>query len=231
MIDGPRYCVVNVDDFGISEGVNHGVVDAHRASVVTSASLMVNMRHTAHAVALAQANPDLSVGLHVNFTNETGPPIVDLDDVAACRIQLAGQIDCFESLLGRKPTHLDSHHHVHRRAALNRVFAEAANELGVPLRDDPPVRFFGSFYGAWDGESHPEQISVEMLEQMLATFGPGITEFATHVGYVDPSFQSDYRNEREIELRTLLDPRVPQLFDSLSIRRVAFSDLHRLGLR
>ena len=36
-----RYLIVNADDFGLSEGVNRGIVRAHEGGIVTSASLMV----------------------------------------------------------------------------------------------------------------------------------------------------------------------------------------------
>ncbi|TGU42153.1 ChbG/HpnK family deacetylase, partial [Mesorhizobium sp. M00.F.Ca.ET.186.01.1.1] len=35
--------IVNADDFGYSKGVNLGIIEAHRAGVVTSTTTMVNM--------------------------------------------------------------------------------------------------------------------------------------------------------------------------------------------
>ena len=39
-----RTLIVNADDFGLSPGVNDGVLQAHVAGIVTSASLMVRRR-------------------------------------------------------------------------------------------------------------------------------------------------------------------------------------------
>ena len=36
-----RYLIVNADDFGLSHGVNRGVMQAHTAGILTSTSLMV----------------------------------------------------------------------------------------------------------------------------------------------------------------------------------------------
>jgi hopanoid biosynthesis associated protein HpnK len=65
-IQSPRIpLIINGDDFGYSEAVNRAILQAHRAGVLTSASLMVNERATEHAIALAKAHPTLAVGLHL----------------------------------------------------------------------------------------------------------------------------------------------------------------------
>ena len=60
-----RRLVVNADDFGGSRSVNEAVIRAHREGILTTASLMVNGSAAAEAIALAQANPRLGVGLHL----------------------------------------------------------------------------------------------------------------------------------------------------------------------
>ena len=53
-------------------------------------------------------------------------------------------------LLGRMPTHVDSHRHAHREKKLMPLFQELVEALGEPLRDDGRVRFVGSFYSLWE---------------------------------------------------------------------------------
>src|SRR5262245_24357839 len=61
-----RYLIVNADDYGLSPGLNAGVLAAHREGLVTSTSLMANQPWAAEAVAAA---PDtLGLGLHLNLT-------------------------------------------------------------------------------------------------------------------------------------------------------------------
>jgi chitin disaccharide deacetylase len=60
-----RRLIISADDFGMSPGVNAGVIAAHRDGVLTDASLMVNAAACAEAVELARATPSLSVGLHL----------------------------------------------------------------------------------------------------------------------------------------------------------------------
>ena len=109
-----RRLIVNADDFGASDGVNRGIVRAFEHGVVTSTSLMVRMPAAEVAAELARERPELSVGLHVDFTGEGTPAPADIDDIAACAVEMRAQLERFEDLVGRPPTHIDSHHHVHR---------------------------------------------------------------------------------------------------------------------
>ena len=220
-----KYCIVNGDDFGASRGINRGILEAHESGILTSTSLMVNMPAAVEAAELARRTPRLSVGIHLNLTNE-GEPVVDLEDVAACRAELSRQIERFVALVGAPPTHLDTHHNIHRRANLEHCFVEVAAKHGLPLREHSPVRYFSSFYGQWDGETHLEQISPEMLMRMLETeVGEGFTELSCHPGYVDPDFVSCYAIEREAEVRTLCDPAVRAHLETLGIQLIGFRDL------
>jgi chitin disaccharide deacetylase len=225
-----RYLIVNGDDFGASRGVNRGILEAHRRGILTSASLMVNMPGSEEAAHLAREAPELSVGVHVNFTNEGGEPVVDLEDVPACRAELGRQLERFRELLGRAPTHLDSHHNVHRRPGLRPLFVEAARCHALPLREHSPARYFSSFYGQWGGETHLEQVGPDTLQRILRSeIGDGVTELACHPGYVDPDFASVYSVEREAELRTLCDPTVRGLLGELGLRLIGFAELARVA--
>lgn len=62
-----RRLVVNADDFGHSASINEAVVRAHQEGILTTASLMVSHAACAEAVALAEKNPTLGVGLHLTL--------------------------------------------------------------------------------------------------------------------------------------------------------------------
>ena len=51
-----RELIVNADDFGLSEGVNRGIAEAHEHGIVTSASLMVRGASAPAAAAYADAH-------------------------------------------------------------------------------------------------------------------------------------------------------------------------------
>jgi predicted glycoside hydrolase/deacetylase ChbG (UPF0249 family) len=191
---------------------------------------MVNMPGAAEAAWLSRSAPDLGIGLHVNFTNESEGPVVDLADADACRLELERQFDQFVALMGRLPTHIDSHHHVHRRPRLLPLFLDLAARCGRPLREHSPVKYFKRFYAQWDGETHPEWIGTENLIRLLAAgLGAGFTELGCHPGYVDPEFQSIYNSERGVELHTLCDPMLREWLAGSHVTLVNFGDVARLA--
>ncbi len=221
-----KFLIVNADDFGYGAAVNAGIAETIDDGVVTSAGLMVNTPGTAEAVSMARARPQVSLGLHVNFTNEA-ERLVEFDDPPICRAALREQFDRFCDLVGRKPTHLDSHQHIHRRRPCNPSFVELSEEHGLPLRDQPPVTFKGGFYGQWDyGVSNPDKVSYEALERILRhELARGVYELACHPGRFDAAAQYGYHCERELELRTLTDPRTRRLLEELGLRSLSYYQL------
>jgi predicted glycoside hydrolase/deacetylase ChbG (UPF0249 family) len=212
--------IVTADDFGISRGVNRGIVEAHRAGILTSTSLMVHRPASVEAAALGRACPALSVGLHVEL---------DPDGTADIPAELERQLGRFTELVGAPPTHVDSHHDVHRRPGVLPHVRVWAERIGVPVRGYSRVHQLSKFYGQWGGETHLEQISVDGLLRLLdSELGPGVTELTCHAGYVDEGLASSYAVEREAEVRTLCDPRVRQALVERGIRLAGFRDLPAL---
>src|SRR5215469_7018303 len=136
-----KYLIVNGDDFGASHGINRGIIEAHRQGIVTSTSLLVTMPWSEEAARLARAVPDLSVGLHVHFHSGGRELILERPDADSWRVELHRQCRRFEELMGCPPTHLDSHHNVHRDPRLLPHFLGVARQYGVPLREHCPVRY------------------------------------------------------------------------------------------
>lgn len=227
-----RYLIVNGDDFGASQGINRGIIEAHRRGILTSTSLLVTQPWSEEAAHLSRAVPDVSVGLHVHFQKESREPGARQSDADSWRAELDRQCHRFEELMGRSPTHLDSHHNVHRDPRLLPHFLSVARQYGVPLREHSPVRYLSQFYGQWGGQTHLEQISVDSLVHLLKTaIQKGVTELSCHPGYVDPEFSSAYSTERETELQTLCAPGIRTVLAELQIQLIAFRDPGCLALR
>jgi predicted glycoside hydrolase/deacetylase ChbG (UPF0249 family) len=214
---GVRNLIVNADDFGASEGVNRGILECHVGGVVTSASLMVDGSAAAEAAAAARDHPALSVGLHF---------VADGGDVVDA---LARQLDSFERLVGRPPTHVDSHHHFHRNDDVFPRFCALLEPLGVPVRGDGRVACIGGFYAQWEeGVTDLEYVSVGSFERLLREeVRAGWTELACHPGYRSAGFRSSYLTEREAEVRTLTDARVQEAITELGIELANYADFGR----
>ncbi len=149
--------MVTADDFGFSHGVNQAILRAHRDGIVTSTSLMVTGDAAAEAVAIARANPDLAVGLHLVVVSgraalapEEIPALVDARGLfrggpvgiglryqlsRAARTQLRREIR--EQLVRFRETglplaHVDGHLHMHLHPAVLSCLVEVSEEFGIP---------------------------------------------------------------------------------------------------
>jgi predicted glycoside hydrolase/deacetylase ChbG (UPF0249 family) len=211
-----RCLIVNGDDFGASRGINRGIVEAHRDGILTSASLLVNRPASAEAAALGRQHPGLSLGLHLEL---------DPDDPERAAAECERQLARFLELAGEPPTHVDSHHNTHHDPRVLPHVLAGAERAGVPVRGHCGVRHLGKFYGQWGGRRHPERIGVDGFLGLLdAEVQQGVTELSCHPGYVEPGFRSSYVAEREVELRTLCDPRVRQAIGDWKIHLIGFRD-------
>ena len=229
---GKRTLIVNADDFGQSAGVNAGVIEAHERGIVTSASLMVHGPAVAEAAEYARSEGVLSVGLHLDLgqwtfargewrTDYERVPVSDRQQVEG---EMRDQLELFTDLVGREPTHLDSHQHVHLNEPAESVAGRAARKLGVVLRSrSRRVRHCGEFYGqTGKGEPYPEGISVERLVELIEALPAGITELACHPGRgIGPELV--YGAERERELAALCDPRARMAIERRGVALCSFA--------
>jgi predicted glycoside hydrolase/deacetylase ChbG (UPF0249 family) len=234
---GTRYLIVNADDFGQSPGVNRGIIQAHEHGIVTSASLMVRWPAAVEAAAYARSHARLGVGLHVDlgeWAHRDGAwapvyEVVPAGEPEAVASEVARQLAAFRVLIGRDPTHLDSHQHVHHSEPLRTILAELGRERAIPVRGlSQGVRYCGDFYGqTGKGERYPDGISVAHLVTVLASMPSGVTELACHPGS-GTDVDSMYRAERAREVDTLCHPQVRAAVVSSGIKLVSFADLSRI---
>lgn len=151
-----RRLIVSADDFGMSRGVNAGVVRAHRDGILTETSLMVNGTAAAEAVAVALRTPALGVGLHLVLVQGRPalpayavPGLVDgagmfaTQPVAAglryffarplraqLRREIAAQLDRFESA-GLPLSHVNGHLTLHAHPVVLDLLCALAPRYGV----------------------------------------------------------------------------------------------------
>ena len=225
-----RFLVVNADDLGLSAAVNDGILAAHAEGVVTSASLMVRQGAAPAAAGRAAEFPELAIGLHIDlgeWNYEAGEWTLayshcDLDDAAAVEAECRAQVERFRALLGRDPTHFDSHQHVHESEPAKGVTEALAAELGMPLRNRA-IRYEGGFYGqSGKGEPFPEGITPGRLIDLIRNLPPGWTEIGCHPA-AGPVPTSSYDAERQVELETLCDPAVRDALGEAGVELRSFA--------
>jgi predicted glycoside hydrolase/deacetylase ChbG (UPF0249 family) len=145
--------IVNADDFGFSDGVTRGIIEAHAAGTVTSTSMMANGLDWESAVRFARATRTLDVGVHLNLVQgrpllrvpsltdrRTGELLplgalarrtlarrIDRDELAA---ELRAQIERVRQA-GISVTHLDSHRHAHVLPGIFATVRRVAIEAGI----------------------------------------------------------------------------------------------------
>jgi hopanoid biosynthesis associated protein HpnK len=215
-----RKVIINADDFGLCKGVNEGIVKAHTEGVLTSATLMTNMPGAEEAAALARSLPTLGVGVHLNLTD--GRPLTKDSRVrllsnaagdfafnpynlcvlssfsAKTREALGGELEAqIQWVLARgiKPTHLDSHKHIHCFPVLFRIVCELAGRFGIAAIRQPLERQKFS-HDRW-----PRPDKKGMLRSRIIRFWAGFnahqnssyfktTEFLgiAHTGQINVSF-------------------------------------------
>jgi predicted glycoside hydrolase/deacetylase ChbG (UPF0249 family) len=247
-----RILVVNADDLGRTRGINAGVFEAHRRGLVTSATLMVGFAAAEDAARELADHPGLGVGLHVTLTGAVPtlpasrvPSLVGADgrfaprpegmgelDPSDVRAEIVHQLQRFERLVGRAPTHLDSHHHSHRHPVVRDVLIEVASERALPVRSSSADvqralraariattdHFVERFYG--------EETTLDVLFEILRGVAPGTTELMCHPGRVDDELRagSSYAVERERELAVLCHPAARALAAELGLRLARFGE-------
>ncbi len=170
--------VVNADDFGLTYGVNAGIIDALKRGILRSTTAMCNMPAIENAAMLAKANPDLGVGIHLVLT--AGRPLVaghktlvdengnflknavlmkksvDIEEVYT---EYVAQMERFIQLFGCKPTHIDGHHHTQALPQTVEASKRLAKTYGIEYirAVTPGVDFVYDFYA--------DQVSVSDLIQ------------------------------------------------------------------
>ncbi|MFY9551675.1 MAG: ChbG/HpnK family deacetylase, partial [Thermoanaerobaculia bacterium] len=149
------------------------------------------------------------------------------------RRELEAQIQIFQVLARKPPTHLDSHHHAALHPSVAPVFADVARDRSLRARASSeqerrrlraagvktPDRFYDCFYA--------EGVSFETIERILEDLPEGTSELMCHPGRPDAELQrsSTYVMERGWELDVLCDPKIREIASRSGIALRGFDAL------
>jgi chitin disaccharide deacetylase len=155
-----RKVVLCADDFGLSEAVSRGILElAARGRISATSAMTTCAAWPRTAPQLLELKGRVAVGLHLNLTagaplgamprfapggafpapNEVlrraltgGLPVEEIGD------EIARQLEAFEQALGRPPTFVDGHQHVHVLPGIRAALLHALQQgsyAGLWLRD------------------------------------------------------------------------------------------------
>lgn len=167
-----KMLIVNADDFGLHPEVNRAIIVGHSGGCVTSASIMPGGAAFADAVRLAADHPALGVGVHLTLVAELPvsdpaaiPTLVGADgrlashypafiarllrgavSLADVRTELTAQV-AKAVAAGIRPTHLDSHQHLHVLPGVADIVLDIAAAYHIPAIRIPgePFLFTGGY--------------------------------------------------------------------------------------
>jgi len=270
--------IVNADDYGRSANISRGIRDAHSRGIVTSTTCMMNMSTVVEDIKTALGEtPRLGLGVHLILT--AGSPLLPapqvstliqpngaflkLEELIARHAQLNGaearaewraQIEKFIATAGRKPSHLDAHHHcTYFTPALFQSMLELAREYDLPIRlpvareastnlTGLPAELQASMLeyaprlleqfrprrpDVFFASFYDERATREELFQILAGLSDGVFEIMSHPGYSDPELiaSSSYAVQRERELEILTSSAVLDEIKKRKIELISFGQL------
>lgn len=266
----PKRLIINSDDYGRSPDISRGIREAHLRGVVTSTTCMMNIPTTAEDIAIAlRETPRLGLGVHLVLT--MGKPISAAETVSSAtdekgnflkynpfvenlprlninevKAEWRVQIEAFIKAVGRKPTHIDSHHHSSFfTASLFRGMLELAKEYDCAIRFPFTNNVSGELQETFKEAAglmkefnprrpdvfivdfYDEQATQQELLRIINNVEAGSTEIMCHPGYVDEAFakESSYNIQREAELAVLTDPFIKQTIQANGIELITFVNL------
>ena len=187
-----RRLIINADDFGLTSGVNRGILQSHQQGVVTSTTLMACGAKFAEAVTLTKQAPKLSVGCHVVLVDGTATlqpaevaSLVASGTSPSFRVSLmtfaclaaAGRLEQSQiqaevtaqikklQASGIQVTHLDSHKHTHMFPTVLKGVLHAARNSGIPAMRNPFEPLVFASLRHWK-----RQFQLKLLQSFRARF-------------------------------------------------------------
>lgn len=214
--------VINADDFGYSEEVNATVAEAIEKGCISSATVMANADSVDEALKLAHHFKQASFGVHLNLTefrsllpthDVQASGLVDADGYflgngfrnlrptpklfEACYNELNQQLLLILQK-GLRPSHLDSHHHIHTIPWLLPVMSALQRKYKI-FRMRNTMNIY-----RMDPYNSPKQglIAAKRIWQLTArSLGSIMTQRFTSLEiFMDDPSRSDFISAKSIEL-------------------------------
>jgi len=250
-----KMVIFHADDFNLTQGVNRGILEAHKYGIVMSTSIMINLPGIEESTVQLFDSPALDVGLHINLTY--GKPVSEPEQVKSLvddqgvfwrrpkiLMEYAKREDIIREInaqlkLAKKMnlniSHIDSHHHIHQfEPFIHHHIIELAEDLHLAVRSIDEemreccrLRNVPTTEGFCGNFYGVENVSPERLEDLIGLMPSAINEVMCHPGYNDEELTeiSSYTIERNQEVKVLTSPKIVQLLQKNQVKLSSFADI------
>jgi hopanoid biosynthesis associated protein HpnK len=270
-----RRLIVSGDDLGLHPGINAGVLRCHHEGIVTSASLCPSGAAFEDAVAGLRDAPGLDVGVHLTLVGESPTlPAERLPTLAPqgrlpshfttlflrlalgrvreseVEDELTAQVARARDA-GLRPSHLDSHQHVHLHPALLPIVVRVARRFGIAaMRASPRLESPRSLRSALltlasrrgarrlretqvrtpdalVGLAETGRLDEARLQAIVSALPEGTSELVCHPGTDDGAIGSAYGwgFGWDAEAVALTSPAVRETLRRQGVQLIAYRDL------
>lgn len=264
-----KYLITNADDYGYRLEVSKAIIDSHLNGALTSTSVLVNLI-SEEEVNLVSAITTLGLGLHFNITS--GKPLTEdwikkygefsrpnrneptqfdrellmsfferynSDDIYN---EYKAQIERFQNLFGKLPTHLDSHHYHSAFDKPFEAFKKIALEFNLPVRNQVLFDFAANQHPMGNIDHMPAKtrdlkksgikttdyfslLYVDRYDNYLEIIENEISKIADEETIeisFHPGLEEDWRKKN---LKILKDQALKDLLERLDVKLINYSNL------
>lgn len=237
--------IINADDFGLTRAINYGIMDSYQNGSIKSASLMVNVKATLHAIQFIKTNTISNVGIHVNVT--LGKPVSHKHDVPSLVDQegffrnsewwkdhvvdenelireFCEQINLFKKLTGKNPVHINYHHFIDFYKRYPRLRA-VMFKYQIPLRLHADYEAYA--FAAVDSlQVWLEAGNYQYLDKAAASY----VELPCHIGYIDKDLvdSSSLVKQRIMDFAVVNSREFKAYYEKLGFALSSWSDIKKI---
>lgn len=252
--------IINADDFGLSDGVCKSILELFENGAISSTSLMLAAPN-ATSIAKKWNVKELKnrAGVHLQLSG--GKPICSYAEVPSLynsnktaftsikdgdkynlhevekewRRQISNAFELLES----SPTHLDSHHGVHRIPELFDIYIKLASEYKIPIRgfgegairnriEKECIPASIALVREWTGKSLDFNSLIDYIQSCFRKYpNETIVELVCHPGYCDEYLKniSSLSIARENDHNELLKLKKSNWFEENGYKLISFKDV------
>ena len=250
--------VITLDDFGFLRSVNNGIFYAlSKIKIPVELSLMVWGKDIDYAIEQLVKYPNVYVGLHLEILGwqQLGRPATTKDYLELLRTKDTQQIvklvkkelDRFEKLMGKKPSHITAHKGIHGNYKVLAFLLDYCSKNNIPMRrgnvalntDLEAENYAANIMIKRSGIKMPDHLIAQISGNMLSKVKKKLlrvlkqvkedenAELLLHPGFVNKELilASSLNYLRARDLQLLLDENFISSIRELGFTFVNFKDL------